>query len=350
MSASSEHGQETTIAADALESLAERIFQGQRVPNGEAHLVASVLVEANLRGHPSHGVIRVPKWADGLKTGAINAHCAPSIIKETPSAAWMDGDLGLGPVVASIASKLAAQKAREAGIGLVSVCRASHIAMLQYYTEALASEGLIGAVMTNTESGVAPYGGVDKILGTNPLSIAVPGRDGPIVLDMSTSHVARGKIVVAKSRGEEIPAGWAIDNEGRPTKDPDAALAGALLPVGGAKGSGLAIMVDLLAGALAGGAVGRKVRGTFHMDREATKGDLFLAIDPEAFCGLEVFLDRVEDLQSDIRSSRVAPGFNRILLPGEFEMECRQRYLHEGVPITTDLLEDLRRRADAVAA
>ena len=337
-----EHELDATISADDLKSLAQRIFQGCGVPEADAQVVTNVLVEANLRGHASHGVVRIPKWANGLKVGAMNARCVPSIIKETASTGWMDGDLGLGPVVAIVATKLAAAKARATGVGLVSVRRASHIAMLQYYTEALASEGLIGIVMTNTESGVAPFGGIDMIFGTNPLSIAAPGRIGSILLDMSTSQVARGKIVVAKNRGEQIPQGWAIDSKGRPTTDPDAALAGALLPVGGAKGAGLAIMVDLLAGALSGGAVAKKVRGTFEMNREPTKGDLFIAIDPQAMCGLEVFFDRVEELESDVRSSRVAPGFDRIRLPGEVELECRRRYLANGIPIEAMLLHDLR--------
>jgi L-2-hydroxycarboxylate dehydrogenase (NAD+) len=345
-----EHEMETTISANELRSLAEQIFEAYGVNDSDAQLVADALVEADLRGHPSHGVIRIPKWTDGIKAGAISRQCAASIIKETQSVAWMDGKRALGPVVAHIASKLAAHKARETGVGLVSVCQASHIGMLQYYTDYLAAEGLIGIAATNTEPGVAPYGGVDKVLGTNPLCIAVPGRSGSMVLDMSTSQVARGKIVIAKSRGEPIPENWAIDREGRPTRDPVAALAGALLPVGGAKGSGLAIMVDLLAGALAGGAVGKGVRGTFQMDQEPTKGDLFIAIDPQALAGLDVFLSRVEGLKSDIRSSRVASGFDRILCPGEFEMECRRRHLSDGIPIESDLLTELQTRAKYVGA
>ena len=171
-------------------------------------------------------MIRAPKWADGLAAGAINANCSPAIVAESVGAALLDGDRGLGPVVASHAVDLASTKARAIGIGVVAVRRASHIAMLQYYVDKMARSGLIGITMTNTESGVAPFGGIDKILGTNPIAIGIPSRSLPLILDMSTSQVARGKIVVAKSRGERIPDHWAIDGAGQPTTDPDEALAG----------------------------------------------------------------------------------------------------------------------------
>ncbi len=333
---------QTLIVEQRLRDLTERIFRAQGVKDSDARFVTDVLVEANLRGHDSHGVIRVLKWVTGLQSGAINARCSPQHVQETAGACLVDGDCGLGPVVAKIANDIAAQKAREQGVGMVSVRRASHIGMLQYYPELLASEGLIGVVMSNTESGMAPFGGIDKILGTNPLAIGVPTRSGPMVLDMSTSQVARGKVVIAKNRGQQIPVGWAIDANGQSTTDPDEALEGALLPAGGPKGSGLAIMVDLFTGALSGSAVTTAVRGTFRMDQEATKGDFFIAIDPGAVGDIEVFLDRVEDLRSDIRNSRTASGVSRIYLPGEFEMECRKDRLEKGITIELDLLQELK--------
>jgi L-2-hydroxycarboxylate dehydrogenase (NAD+) len=340
----------TTIAPEHLRSLTERIFRVHGVNKPDAEFVTNVLLEANLRGHDSHGVVRVLKWVIGLKSGAINARCKPQVIRETSGTGLVDGDRGLGPVVAKVANELVAKKAREVGIGMISVRRASHIGMLQFYPERLAFDGLIGVVMSNTESGMAPFGGIDKILGTNPLAIGIPSRNGLMVLDMSTSQVARGKIVIAKNRGQQIPEGWAIDKDGQPTTDPDAALAGALLPAGGPKGSGLSIMVDLLSGALSGGAVATAVRGTFRMDQETTKGDFFIAIDPGAVGDLELFMDRVEDLRSDIRGSRTAPGVSRIYLPGELEMECRKNRLKGGIPIDVDLLHDLETLASATVA
>ena len=303
--------------AERLRKLCRDILAVQGVNADDASLVGDVLIEADLRGHGSHGVVRVPQWVKGLKAGAINARCAPKVMRETPATALIDGDLGLGPVVAMAALECAAGKAREAGIGMVSVRRASHIGMLQYYTRHLAAQGLIGMAMTNTESGVAPFGGIDPVLGTNPVSCAVPAPGAPIVLDMSTSVVARGKIVLARQRGEAIPEGWAIDTEGNPTTDPEAALAGALLPAGGAKGSGLAIIIDALTGALAGAEVARSVKGTLVMDQEGSKGDFFLAIDPGAVGERDAFLALTGKLGDDVRASRQAPGADTVGLPGE---------------------------------
>ena len=331
-------------SAEHLYKLVRKIFRRRGVSSTDTTAVTNVLVEANLRGHDSHGVVRIPQWVKGLEAGAINARCDPKVIRETPATALIDGDLGLGPVVAMVALECAAGKAREAGIGMVSVRRASHIGMLQYYTRHLAARGLIGMAMTNTAPGVAPFGGIDPVLGTNPLSCAVPTPGAPIVLDMSTSVVARGKIVLARRRGEAIPEGWAIDAEGNPTTDPKAALAGALLPAGGAKGSGLAIIIDALTGALAGAEVARSVKGTLVMDQEGSKGDFFLAIDPGAVGERDAFLGLTGKLGDDVRASRPAPGVNKVMLPGEPEDACRQRRLAEGIPIDDDLfgeLEDL---------
>jgi LDH2 family malate/lactate/ureidoglycolate dehydrogenase len=331
--------------AGHLQALCRDILGAQGVGADDALIVGDVLIEANLRGHDSHGVVRIPQWVKGLKAGAINAKCAPKVLRETAATALIDGDLGLGPVVAMVALECAAGKAREAGIGMVSVRRASHIGMLQFYTRHLAARGLIGMAMTNTESGVAPFGGIDPVLGTNPVSCAVPAPGAPIVLDMSTSVVARGKIVLARNRGEKIPEGWAIDAEGAPTTDPTAALAGALLPAGGAKGSGLAIIVDALTGALAGAEVGLSVTGTLVMDQEGSKGDFFLAIDPGAVGERDAFLALTGKLGDDVRASRPAPGADKVMAPGEPEDACRQRRLAEGIPIDDDLFVELEELA-----
>jgi L-2-hydroxycarboxylate dehydrogenase (NAD+) len=217
--------------------------------------------------------------------------------------------------------------------------------MLGYYTEYLAKQGIIGICMTNTESGVAPFGTVDKILGTNPLSIGVPTRDHPMILDMSTSVVARGKIVVALESGGKIPRGWALDKEGNPTTDPKEALEGVMLPLGGMKGSGLGIMVDILTGALAGQAVGKDVRGTFDMQHAGTKGDMFMAIQPSFFTETEKFLDTVDNLKSQIQHATKSKGVDQVLLPGEYEYLMRKKRKREGIPIPQELFLRLKQLA-----
>ena len=335
----------TKVKAEALRALAEQVFLGRDVPQGDAELVADILIEANLRGHDSHGVIRIPKWVVGLDSGMVKSQCKPIIIREKGSTAMIHGDTGLGPVVARKATSVVLQKAKEYGIGLVSVRKASHIGILQYYSQWLAEKGVIGIVMTNTESGVAPFGSRQPILGTNPLTIAVPSGGTPYLLDMSTSVVARGKIVNALERNEEIPLGWAVDKAGNPTTDPAAALEGALLPAGGPKGSGLAIMIDLLTGALAGGSVGSGVGGTMNTDQEVTKGDIFLAIDPGAVGSLERYVSCVTELAAEIHDSDPAPGVKKVLMPGEFERAAKKDRLKNGISVPDDLLDDIKKLA-----
>ncbi|HAA91313.1 MAG TPA: sulfolactate dehydrogenase [Rhodospirillaceae bacterium] len=333
------------VSSEELRELTEAVFRGRGVPEADAELVADILVEANLRGHDSHGVIRIPKWVVGLDCGALKAECSPIVIREKGATAMIFGDRGLGPVVGRQATDMVLQKAKEFGIGLVSVRKASHIGILQYYSQWLAENGVIGIVMTNTESGVAPFGSRQSILGTNPLTISVPSAGEPYLVDMSTSVVARGKIVNALERGESIPEGWAVDKDGKPTTDPAAALAGALLPAGGPKGSGLAIMIDLLTGALAGGSVGTAVGGTMNIDQEITKGDMFLAIDPGAVGPLERFVEQVEALALEIHDSSPAPGVKKVLMPGEFERVAKKDRSKNGIAVPNDLLAQIKKLA-----
>ena len=336
----------TTLTADELRDLAARVFLSRGVPEDDAATVSDILIEANLRGHDSHGVIRIPKWVVGLDSGALKPVCSPQVIHDKCGTAMIHGDHGLGPVVARQATSMVLGKAKEFGIGLVSVRKASHIGILQYYSQWLAENGVIGIVMTNTESGVAPFGSRQQILGTNPLTIAVPSGGEPYLVDMSTSVVARGKIVNALERGEDIPLGWAVDKDGNPTTDPQAALDGALLPAGGPKGSGLAIMVDLLTGALAGESVGTGVKGTMNTDQGITKGDMFMAIDPGAVGSLDRYVDSVNALAAEVHGSQPVPGVEKVLMPGEFERANKADRLKNGVAVPDDLLAEIRKLAN----
>ncbi len=336
----------TTLSADELRDLATRVFRNRGVPKDDAATVSDILIEANLRGHDSHGVIRIPKWVVGLDNGPLKSVCSPQVVHDKGGMAMIDGDHGLGPVVASQATSMVLGKAREFGLGLVSVRKASHIGILQYYSQWLAENGVIGIVMTNTEPGVAPFGSRQQILGTNPLTIAVPSGGEPYLVDMSTSVVARGKIVNALERGEDIPLGWAVDEDGKPTTNPQAALKGALLPAGGPKGSGLAIMVDLLTGALAGESVGTGVKGTMNTDQGITKGDMFLAIDPSALGSLDHYVDSVKALAAEVHDSKPVPGVDKVLMPGEFERANKADRIKNGIAVPDDLLAEIWKLAD----
>lgn len=329
------------VEPTALKKIATSIFERHGVNREDSDIVSEVLVEANLRGHDSHGVVRIPKWIEGINAGAINQHCEPVLVTNFAAVGLLDGDRGLGPVVAKRAIMLAMEKARTYGLGAVSVRNSAHIGMLAWYVEHLAKKGFIGLVTTNTEPGVAPFGSMDKILGTNPIALGCPTNDTPIILDMSTSIVARGKVVLAQRSTQTIPDTWAIDERGNPTTDPNKALKGALLPIAGPKGSGLSIFVDLLSGALSGSEVGKGVAGTLVMSNRSTKGDFFLAIDPAAFGELDAFITKAKYLRSQIREAQPAKGFDRVMSPGDLELEEKKRRL-KGINLDDGLLKELR--------
>ena len=330
------------VYAEELKKISVEILTLAGVSEKDSTIVADHLVEANLRGRDSHGVfIRLPRIIKGIEKGTIKPRCKVKVINETPAIALLDGGNGIGQVVSMKAIRLAIKKAKKLGIGVVGVRRSSHIGFLGYYTEYAANENMIGIVLTNTEPAMAPTGGAEPVLGTNPISIGIPTRDLPIVIDMATSIVSRGKILKCLQRGEKIKKGWAVDKEGEITEDPKAALEGALLPIAGPKGYCLAFGFDVLTGALVGASVGKDVKGTLRTEEVSTKGDLFIAINPSLFCGFENFLERVEQLKKQVKSCKKARGVSVILLPGEPEMLIREKRIAEGIPVDEDSWKNL---------
>lgn len=331
------------ISSSELCEICTSILTKAQVPPSDAGLVADVLVEANLRGHDSHGVIRLPLWVEGLRNSTVKAQPKIKKTNEQGAAIAIDGDYGLGPVVATRGREFVESLAEQFGIGIVSIRKASHLGMLSYYAETTAANGFICIITTNTEPAMAPFGGRERILGTNPICIAAPSRRFPIVLDMSSSVVARGKLLVAKSRGSSILESWALDKTGKPTTDPAAALEGALRPIADHKGAGLAIMIDLLSGALAGAAVTTGVRGTYRLTSPCTKGDCIIAIDPGRLGGTDRFLDLVEKTRDDVVQSTPAPGVDQVLMPGDAEREIRRQKSNDGIPLAEEVVQELER-------
>lgn len=330
------------LSLEELKKTMGEVLEKYGVPPKDAGIVSDHFAVAELWGRSSHGALRLPILIRGIKTGTINPRAEPKLVKETLAAALIDGDYGIGQVVSIRAMDLAIEKARSVGVGLISVRKTSHIGMLGYYVDYAARKGMISLAFTNAEPSVAPFGGAEPIFGTNPIAVGIPSRDEPIILDMATSVVARGRIIEALKAGKGIPKGWALDKTGKETEDPKEALEGVLLPIAGPKGYGLAMIVDILSGALSGASVGRDVTGTtFQIDRYPTKGDLFIAIDPEALVGKEEFLDRVERLKEQIRRCRPAVGFNRVLLPGEPEFIKRGEHLARGIRIEDKVWEEI---------
>lgn len=312
----------------------------------EAAATADVLTEGDLRGLASHGLLRLPYILRAIKRGKIIPRAEIRLVREAPAVALIDGGHGLGHHIAIRAMRLAVDKAKRSGIGAVGVQNSNHFGIAGYYAEMAARGGMIGVVTTTTDALVHPWGGVEPLLGTNALAVGIPFRPHPILLDMAVSVAARGKIVEAMKQGRAIPEGWAIDSEGRPTTDPRKALEGALSPFGGVKGYALALVLEVLAGPLVGAAAGRDVRGTLEpVEGFCTKGDLMVAVDPEAFVPAEEFEARVREFAVQIKSSRRAPGFEEILLPGEPEFRTRERRLREGIPIADEVWKEIEEQA-----
>src|SRR5580704_8769223 len=251
----------------------------------ECSIQADVLTEADLRGHHSHGLQRLPVLAARIKKRLIRVNVDPEYIWTADSVLSVDGKDGLGPFVAESALERAKSVLEQRGIVAVAIRNSSHLGMIGYYCEMRARKGLICLAMTESEALVHPHGGTKALVGTNPIAIGIPSEHAPFVFDMATSTSAIGKIYASKHRGEPIPLGWAIDAAGNPTTSPDDALKGSLTPAAGAKGYGLGISIGILAGLLPGAEIGTAVLGTLDTEFRCTKGDFFLLINPNTFAG-----------------------------------------------------------------
>jgi len=341
---------------EALREFTTRVFLHFGVPKEEAAQAADVLASADLRGIDSHGVARLHTYFDLLSEGRINPKPQIKTIRSTLSTATVDGDNGLGLVVGPQANRIAMDMAEKAGSGWVSVCNTNHFGIAGYYVLQALERDLIGWAMTNSTSIVAPLWGMERMLGTNPIAVAFPGKEEPpIVIDMATCAAAYGKIEMARRKGEAIPAGWAIDKQGRVTTNPDDAVnGGALLPLGsdrergGHKGYSLAIMVDMLSGVLSGANWG-PFAPPFALRQEIPKrsvgkgiGHFFGAMRVDGFIDADSFKRQVDEYVRVFRAARPAPGTSGPLIPGDPEREAEKLRREKGVPLIMPIIEDLR--------
>ena len=330
------------IAADHLMEVITKLLQALGAEDKEARLVAKVLVQADLRGIRTHGCAFLPLIAERCAHGLLNIPTKTKRITDEGAIAHIDGNNGLGQVAAVEAMQISIDKARNHGVALALIRNTNHIGFLGYYTLMAAAEGMIGICATNAAASVAPWGGAKPFFGSNPLSIAAPVAGGaPIVLDMSASVVARGKIRRALRLNENIPAGWAFDETGSPTTDPAEALKGTLLPIAGHKGSGLAFFIDLMCGLLSGSKYGRDLL-TFHKPIGPTGvGAMFMAVDIGRFMPLARFETLVNEYAAAIRNSQKAVGVERIFLPGEIEADKADASKSQGIEVDSQIIEKI---------
>ncbi len=310
----------------------------------EAELVAEVLLQADMRGIQTHGSAFVPLIAERCVQGLINLPTEIEIISDDGAIVHMDGNNGLGQVAAVKAMQLVIQKARNHGVGLALIRNTNHIGFLGYYTHMAATAGMIGVCATNAAASMAPWGGAEPFFGSNPLSIAAPVAGGaPIVLDMSSSIVARGKIRRAQRLNQSIPTGWALDADGAPSTDPGQAIKGTLLPIAGHKGYGLALFIDLVCGLLSGSKYGRELL-TFHKPIGPTGvGAMVMALDISRFMPREQFEDLLAAHIQSIRNSKKAPGVDRIYVPGEIEAEKAEVGQRQGIEVDDQIVSKINR-------
>jgi LDH2 family malate/lactate/ureidoglycolate dehydrogenase len=339
-----------------LHEFTTRVFRHVGVPEADARQAADVLSAADLRGIDSHGVARLSTYFDLLEAGRINPRPRLQVVRETPSTATVDGDNVLGLVVGPKSNGIAMDKAETAGSGWVSVCNTNHFGIAGYYPLRALEREMIGWAMTNSTRLVAPLWGAQRMLGTNPIAIAFPGHEEPpIVIDMATPVVPLGKIEIAKRRGERIPLGWAVDEAGQPTDDPDRLLnGGSLLPLGsdrehgGHKGYCLGMMVDVLCAVLSGANWG-PFAPPFMLrqmipERSVGKGigHFFGAMRIDGFIDPLEFRRQIDDLVRTFRATKPAPGTNGPIIPGDPERAAEKVRREGGIPLVGAVAEDLR--------
>jgi LDH2 family malate/lactate/ureidoglycolate dehydrogenase len=336
----------TTIAPDRLIEFAAAVYAGEGVPEADAQLLADTLVQADLWGHQSHGVLRLGWYWERLRNGVMQPVTRPQFAVDAGAVALIDGGEGVGQVLARFAAQEAVKRARAHGIAAVGVRDSNHFGTCMYYTMLGAREGCVMLLTSNGGPAMAPWGGRRKIVGTNPWSVAAPaGRLPPFCVDMANTGVARGKIYLARNRRERIPEGWAINAAGEPTTDPQEAIDGIILPMAGHKGYAIAAMVDMMSGVLTGSGFLSAVHSPYQTAEKSRCGHMMIAINIGAFQPLAQFHARMEQFIAELKSVPLAKGFDEVFYPGELEARNDAKHRREGLALPEDTRADLARIA-----
>ncbi|MDP1534872.1 MAG: Ldh family oxidoreductase [Rubrivivax sp.] len=333
-------GTARTVTAPQLSAFIARVLQAVGMPALDAATVGRLMAEADLRGADTHGVFRLPAYVRRIRAGGMNLQPRMRVVRERAATALLDGDNAMGHLVMQRATEMAIEKARRTGVAWVGARMSNHAGPAGLYARMPLAQGMVGVyIAVGSANHLPPWGGIDMLLSTNPIAIAVPGGARPaIVLDMATTNAAYGKVKVKAMKGETMPEGWMIDRQGQPLLDPKRASEGFLLPIGGAKGYGLALMFGILAGTLNGAAMGRDVVD-FNADFKSTTntGHVIAAIDVSAFMALDEFTAQIDELWLQMKGSARLPGVDDIRLPGEqSQLTYEQRSAH-GVPVGPEL-------------
>lgn len=334
----------TRVEHSALSAFIQRALRAVGLPEGDAATAAGLMAQADLIGQDGHGAFRLAQYIKRIEAGGLNTQPKFKTLEDRAATALIDGDNGLGHLVMHHATQIAMKKAETTGVAWVGARYSNHAGPASLYAMMPLKRDMIGIyVAVGSANHLPPWGGTEMLLSTNPIAVAVPsGKNPPIVLDMATTVAAYGKVKTAAQRGETMPEGWMIDREGNPLTDPKRASEGFLLPIGGPKGYGLALIFGILAGTLNGAAFGRDVVD-FNADAKSTTntGQFILALDIKAFADPAQFRDSIDQVWADMKSSPRLPGFNDIRLPGERLDQVTRDRRQNGIPLARALYEQL---------
>ncbi len=333
-----------TIDVATLTQLSIDAFRHAGLSATNAEISTRILLEADMMGLSTHGVVRIPDYTNRLRCAGVDPNAIVSVDKRTPSLAIVDGDNGLGTIVGSKALEVALESVADTGITYVGCRNSNHLGALAPYGLKACEAGYVLIAGTNASTTMAPWGGKQTRIGNNPLCIAAPCNDGMhFILDMAMSVAARGKIRAAQKTGSPIPDGWAVDKAGSPTTDASEALAGFLLPFGGHKGSGLSMAVDILSGALTGaGFLSGVSSWSENPDAPSAVGHFFLLIDPDKLLGRDAFASTMDRFKEIVLSTPAAHSSHPVLLPGQLEQTRRRAAIEDGIAIPSDLLTAIK--------
>ena len=335
---------QTEIRVDAarLNEFATAVYAGAGMPEADARLLADTLVQSDLWGHQSHGVLRLGWYLERLRNKVMNPVTQPEFVVDAGAMAVIDGHDGVGHVLTMLATREAVKRAKQHGIAAVGVRMSNHFGTCMYYTRIGALEGCVMLLTTNGGPAMAPWGGRKKIIGTNPWSVATPaGKHPPFLMDMANTGVARGKIYLAHNKRQPIPEGWAIDKDGAPTTDPQAAIEGIVLPMAGHKGYAIAMMVDVLSGVLTGSGFLSDVHSPYKTAEKSNCGHFMIAVNIEALQPLAQFNARMEQYIAELKSVPLAKGYDEVFYPGEIEANNDIDNRRDGLLLPADTLENL---------
>jgi LDH2 family malate/lactate/ureidoglycolate dehydrogenase len=338
---------EIRVDAEELLELGVAIFERCSMSQADAALLADSLVDADLGGTHSHGVIRVPEYAEKLTVKGVDPTAKPEVVREGPSFVIVDGRNSMGQLGAALAMRKVIDKAAKTGIAAGAIRGSNHCGAMAYFARMALPHDMIGIATTNALPTMAPWGGAERLLGINPIAISVPaGEMAPIAYDAAFSGSSHGKIRIYQQKGMRIPEGWVLDREGQPTTDPNVAIDGLLAPIGGFKGAGLAMIMGILSSMLSGASYGTELGSIEDGPIPGADGHFVAAVHIASFEDVERFKSRVDAAIRQIHDCRLAPGFDRVYAPGELEAIRRVEYREKGIPLNRVPLADMRKTAE----